>query len=102
MANERALDSIGEQIIDNRRFIISRIVPNSPAALAGWALGDRIVAVNDHTLELLSMVEIETVMMNLGDQAQFTLERADLTTWHGPLKRDQYSDSGIGLTGDGR
>jgi regulator of sigma E protease len=65
---------IGIQGISHENTYIAYVNAGSPAAKAGWLTGDRIVAINGHTVETTDEIRSATAA-NAGDQMTVTIER---------------------------
>lgn len=80
----------------NERVVVARVVPGSPAAAAGLAPGDVVLAVQGRELGRLTLHQIRELMLGLENTCTLRVRHADGSTTQAELGRSPYRDDGIG------
>src|SRR5690606_28195549 len=55
--------------------VVTAVWPRSPAAAAGWQAGDRIVAVNDESIDTQTQLRFQVATRYAGDTLNVTIRR---------------------------
>lgn len=90
--------------VQTERPFISNVAPDSPAMMAGWQPGDRIVSINGQSIDSTAHA-IDVVRANAGSEIRVVIQRGDesLDTSLTPRKHPPEGQGSTGITfGDGR